>query len=330
MVMPRSTDLVVVLLAIAKAGGVHLPVDPEYPAERVGYLLRDAGPALLLTTGAVADGGAVAGLVGTAAAAAAGVGVLVLDAPQSVAALAVLPDGDLIDAERTGPLLPQHPAYVIYTSGSTGTPKGVTVTHAGLSNFTSAHAAKLHVSPGSRVTQLASCGFDVAISEICLALLAGATLILPTAGPYTGQDLARLLNRHAVTHALIPLALLGTLPVDDPLPHLRTLVTGGEVCPPDVMERWSAGRRMFNEYGPTEATVCVTISDPLSPNAVAPIGRPMMNSRVFVLDDRLGLVPPGVAGELYLAGVQLARGYLGRFAGAAGGCGWGAWSGFGA
>ncbi|GLZ27982.1 hypothetical protein Lesp02_01720 [Lentzea sp. NBRC 105346] len=272
LVLPRSVHAVVAMLAVAKAGAAFLPIDPGYPAERIAFLLGDAGPALVLT-GADLEELDLAPCAGT-------------DRPVDV----------------------RNPAYLIYTSGSTGVPKGVVVTHEGLASM----VAALGFGPGDRVLQFASPSFDAAVLETCGALLTGATLVLaPAEGLLSGAALASFVDRHSVTHALIPPAVLAVMPEEHTLPTLTTLLVGGDACPPEVALRWSRDRRMINAYGPTEATVFGTLSDPLS-GSETPIGRPIVNTRVHVLDAGLRPVPVGVAGELYLAGPGVARGYLGR------------------
>ncbi|MFD1832036.1 non-ribosomal peptide synthase/polyketide synthase [Streptomyces desertarenae] len=282
--LPRAAETVVAQLAVAKAGGAFLPVDPAYPEQRRELMVRDADA------------------------------WLTLDDPAEVLA-AEGPDTAPTDADRTAALTPDHPAYVIYTSGSTGTPKGVVVTHRGLAGFAAAAADRYAAGPGDRVLQFASPSFDASVLELCVSLLAGATLVTGEEGPLVGERLVQALTERRVSHALIPPAALATVPSGTPggLPHLRTLIVGAEACPADLVERWAPGRRMINSYGPTEATVVATWTGPLAPEAVAPpIGRPAGATRVHVLDTALRPVPPGVTGELYVAGPGLARGYLGR------------------
>ncbi|MDQ2709421.1 MAG: amino acid adenylation domain-containing protein, partial [Actinomycetota bacterium] len=298
--LPRSVDIVVAQLAVVKAGAAFVPLDPAYPAERIGFMVADASPVAVLTRGDVAGLGEIP--------------VLVLDDPAVLSALAAMGDSDLTDADRSAPLLLAHPAYVIYTSGSTGRPKGVVVTHAGLASFSAAEVQRYEVVPGDRVLQFSSPSFDASVLELCMSLPVGAALVVPPPGPLLGEALARVLAQQRVTHALIPPAALATVPVEAAagLALFQTLIVGGEACPAELVARWAPGRRMINSYGPTESTVVATWSDPLTPGRVPRIGGPIWNTQVYVLDAALQPVPVGVAGELYVAGMGLARGYLQR------------------
>ncbi|MFE2032055.1 amino acid adenylation domain-containing protein [Streptomyces scopuliridis] len=323
--LPRSVDTVVAALAVLKSGAAYLPVDPDYPAERIRFMLGDARPELVITTEAaspeaaspetvspktVAPGAPSSDSTGTHAADT--TARLVLDGPETAALLAGYPDTNPTDADRTAPLRLPHPAYVIYTSGSTGTPKGVVVSHAGLPSFCAAAVEGFAVEPDSRVLQFASPSFDAAVLELGMALTAGAALVVPPPGPLAGEALADVLAGQRVSHALIPPAALASVPTTTALPGFSSLIVGGDACSADLVARWSSGRRMVNAYGPTESTVAATMSGPLSGTRTPPIGRPVFNTQALVLDAGLRPVPVGVAGELYIAGEGLARGYLRR------------------
>ncbi len=299
--LPRSPELVVTLLAVAKAGGAYLPTDPDYPADRIAFMLDDARPACVITDRATA-----------ARLPADQIPRLVLDSRELRAAMSAAPEDDPGDRDRSARLDPSHPAYVIYTSGSTGRPKGVVVPHTGIAGLATTQAEAFGVGRGSRVLQFASFSFDAGTWELVMALLTGGCLVLaPALRLRPGEPLAALVHQHGVTHLTLPPTALGVLPPGG-LPRGTTLVVAGEALPPAMAARWSADRLMVNAYGPTETTVCATISEPLSGTATPPIGRPVLDTRVYVLDSALGLVPAGVAGELYITGAGLARGYLNR------------------
>ncbi|WP_330333158.1 amino acid adenylation domain-containing protein [Streptomyces sp. NBC_00536] len=285
--LDRGVDLLVVVLGVLKAGGAYMTIDPEYPAQRVAYMLEDASPVAVLATAATRA------LVPGAA--------LVEDLP-----LADFDAGPLDVVVRA-----QDAAYVIYTSGSTGRPKGVLVSHAGLASLVAGQSRYLDVGPGSRVGQYGSVGFDAFAWEWCMALLTGATLVVIPQEQRLGEVLPRFLAERAVTHVALPQAVLGTLD-ENSIGEDVVLVTGGEALPREVMARWARDHRLFNSFGPAETTVDATLwhCDPAA--AEVAIGSPVVNTRVFVLDEFLAPVPVGVAGELYVAGAGLARGYLGR------------------
>src|ERR1022692_796815 len=298
-VMEKSAEVFVAWLGVAKSGAAFLPVDPAYPAERIGFMLADARPDLVVTTMAA----------GLSLPAVAGGGPLrvALDDPVLAGELARRGPGGVAVLRRAGLA---DPAYVIYTSGSTGRPKGTVVTHRGLASLAGSMASVFGIGPGSRVLQLASLSFDAAVMEVLMAWPSGAALVVPGPGPLAGEMLAEALDELRVSHALIIPSALASVPVGR-VRGFGCLIVGGEACPGGLAARWSPGRRMFNAYGPTEITVAATLSGPLSGAAVPPAGRPVWNTRVLVLDEGLGLVPPGVGGELYVAGAGLARGYLG-------------------
>ncbi|GAX51781.1 amino acid adenylation domain-containing protein [Streptomyces olivochromogenes] len=302
--LPRSPELVVAALAAMKAGAVFLPVDVDYPVERVGYMSDDARPGALLTDTATAH--RPAGLPGTR-------GLLVLDDPGTVRQLERFADTDLVDDERNGPLRAENTAYMIYTSGSTGRPKGVTVPHTGLMAMADSLTERFGLDEDVRVLQFASFSFDASVFGIMLALLNGGTLVIADEEARTpGQPLVDLINDARINLVALPPVVVGSLPQGSELPADLRLVVTGEAVPAEVVDRWAGRVRMFNGYGPTEAVVGCTVSGPLTGGTGRPpIGRPTSAHRVYVLDDLLRPVPAGVVGELYVGG-GLARGYLDR------------------
>ncbi|WP_460625131.1 amino acid adenylation domain-containing protein, partial [Kitasatospora kifunensis] len=297
--LERGVDLMVALLGVLKAGGAYLPVDPAYPAERITYMFEDAAPvAALVTSG-------TAGVVPRSA-----TGVVVLDSPAVVEALAGRSAQGPSADDRSAAVLPGHPAYAIYTSGSTGRPKGVVVPHAAFAN-TVAALARFGAGPGSKVAQFASVSFDNFCLEWSLALTYGATLTVVPASRRLGRELAGFFVEQGVTHATLPPAVLASMEPGS-IGADVVLEVGGEACSPELVERWSAGRVMFNTYGPTETTVDATVWRCRPGSDEVSIGVPIGNARAYVLDESLSPVPVGVAGELYIAGAGLARGYLRR------------------
>ncbi|GAA3544153.1 non-ribosomal peptide synthetase [Amycolatopsis ultiminotia] len=296
--LPRSADAVVAALATMKAGGCYLPVDPGYPAERISYLLWDAEPAAVLT------------LAGTDLPEVAP--ALILDDPETMAWIATQSGTDLTDEDRRGPVRPGNSAYVIYTSGSTGRPKGVVVTHRGVPSLAETMRRGFAAGPGARVLQFASLSFDTAMWEIGMALLTGATLVFVPEEDRLGDRLAEFVGERGITHLTLPPAALAA--ITGGFAHETTLIVAGEACGPDLVDRFAAAHRMFNSYGPTETTVDITLSRclPRSGMTRVPIGLPVDNTVVYVLDEFLRPVPPGVVGELYAGGHGLARGYLDR------------------
>jgi amino acid adenylation domain-containing protein len=297
--VPRSMDMMVALIAVLKAGAAYLPLDPEYPTERLQAMLSDAHPSCVITTTELASKFS------------SGSRLLVLDDAELAKALTVQPDHNPTNKERTSSLRPSNPAYVIYTSGSSGTPKGVVVTHAGLPSIARTRLERLGLTPASRVLQFSSLSFDVSVVEIIMAFTTGAALVLLKDDQRSGLPLREQLFRHGVTHASLAPVVLPTLDKEEELP-LTHLVVGSEALSADLVEKWSPGRTLIHAYGPTETSIVSTMSAPLSGKQPPPIGKPIMNTRVYVLDERLRPVAAGISGELYIAGLGLARGYLNR------------------
>ncbi len=289
----RSLKMIVGLLGIFKAGGAYLPLDPSYPQERLAFMLSDAQVPFLLTQ-------------------------------QHLQASLPSHPSTLIDLDShweriaqeseqnpVNQTAPNHLAYCIYTSGSTGEPKGVLLEHRGLCNLAIAQSHIFNVQPSGHILQFASLNFDASISEIVMALISGAVLCLGTQKTLSGRPLLQLLRDQAITVATLPPSVLATLPTEI-VDSLQTLIVAGESCSSELVARWASGRRFFNAYGPTETTVCATIAECTDTHQNPPIGHPIVNTQIYVLDRQMQPVSVGTEGELYIGGVSLARGYLNR------------------
>ncbi|CAM3324100.1 non-ribosomal peptide synthetase [Xenorhabdus nematophila] len=299
-----SPDMVVSLLGIFKAGGAYVPLDPTYPADRLVYMLEDSASVALITHSSTEDRVKTLG---------SNIPTLFLDSPNNASTHAI-PDkrSETNPDIRSLGLTSHHLAYVIYTSGSTGQPKGVMIEHRNLCNLMTTQQDALALTPDSRVLQFASGSFDACIWECCMALLTGARLYLAKrADLLPGAALSGYLKANDITHALLSPTALAAM---DVLPEtLQTLLVGGEACPPTLTKRWAQRRQMINAYGPTEITVCATLySCNSQQNNNPPIGRPIANTQIYILDTNARPVPLGVTGEIYIAGAGVARGYLNR------------------
>jgi amino acid adenylation domain-containing protein len=282
----RSPELVLGILAVWMAGGAYLPLDPGHPAERRAWVLEDVRATVLL-----AEPGA--------------------DLPPFAGT--IVPLGGDFSAEAAPPRIETDPdtlAYVIYTSGSTGRPKGVMVAHRGLSNL-AAGLGVFAAGPGSRVLLFASPGFDASLLDLALALGSGGTLCVAPGREL--PELGRLLRERRITHLHLPPSALSALGDEGPPPGLECVILGGEPCPEPLAARWGEGRRLFNDYGPTESTVFVTIDEWRDERREGRLttGRPISGVEAHLLDFQLRPVPIGVHGEICLVGAGLARGYLG-------------------
>ncbi|WP_456239116.1 amino acid adenylation domain-containing protein, partial [Rhodococcus chondri] len=294
--LTRSIESVLAWWAVAKTGAAFVPVDPTYPADRIEHMVSDSGSRVGLTVTQHLDH------------LPSSVDWLVLDGDDLAAESAAVSGAPVTYADRIGSLSVDNTAYVIYTSGSTGLPKGVVVTHGGLSNLSAEQRDRFKIDSSSRTMHFASPSFDASILELLLAIGAGATMVIVPPTIYGGDELADLLRREGVTHAFITPAALASM---DPagLDSLRAVMVGGEAYTTDLVAKWAGDRDFFNVYGPTEATVVATSSDPLEVGGPMPIGVAVRGVSAHILDGRLNPAPMGVSGELYLSGPGVARGY---------------------
>jgi amino acid adenylation domain-containing protein/thioester reductase-like protein len=293
--MGRCMELVVAWWAVMKAGGVYVPVNAAHPVERIAAVLDTVAAVCVLTCGTddVAGGGTRP--------------VLRIDRLDVSGRSAEA----ITDADRLAPLEVDNSAYVIFTSGSTGTPKGVTVSHAGLLGVAAAQHELFGLSAHSRILMVAAPTFDLSIFEWLWAVGSGAAVVVAPPQAYAGAALTTLLQNQRVTAAILTPSVLSSLDRSR-LDGLDTLIAGAEPCPKELVAAWAPGRRMFNAYGPTEATIWTTCTASLSAGQPVTIGAPIPGVCALVLDPRLNPALAGAVGELYLSGPALAHGYVGR------------------
>ncbi|OLR91886.1 non-ribosomal peptide synthetase [Actinokineospora bangkokensis] len=291
--LERSAEVVVLLLGILKAGGSYVALDPSHPEARLRWVVEDVQPGLLIASEP-------------------------LRAVLPPCGVPLVTPGDLIgqDAEPEEGGLPagdpERLAFITYTSGTTGRPKGVMHVHGSACFLIGAITPYLGLGPGTRFLQYYPLTWEIQVLDIFAPLAVGGTVVVPPAHVDTaGPELVRFLRDTRVTAAMLPPALLAELVERPALPDLGTLTYIGEVCLPQVAERWGAGRRLVNVYGPTEVTVAATASDERAPGAAPPIGKPLPGREVHVLDPAMRPVPEGEPGELYVGGPGLAKGYWG-------------------
>ena len=290
MKMRRSPEAYVALLSILKSGAAYIPLDPEWPSDRITYIVEHAQAAALLTEGSWALEHAALACP-----------VLALDADWDT----VLPLASISVTQKAPK--PNDTCYIIYTSGSTGKPKGVAISHHSAAHLVRVEQRLFAMRPEDRVFQGFSLAFDAAVEEVWLAFAAGATLIVGDKDVMLGDLGAYLTDTHVSIFSTVP-TLLATL--QGTLPTVRVLIVGGEACPAPLVDRWAAApRQMFNTYGPTEATVIATATQ-LHPHTPVTIGRPIANYSTYILDGAGQLAPIGMAGELCIGGVGLAQHYV--------------------
>jgi amino acid adenylation domain-containing protein len=290
--LDRSLEWVIATVAVLRAGGAFVPLDPHYPKDRLGYMVSDSAISLLITHSELLD--SIPQHYGQ--------NILVDEAIDE--------DGAPLAESAAGLELPnaRNLAYIIFTSGSSGKPKAVLLKHEGLVNVAAEQARLFQISPGTRVLQFASASFDASVFEMIMALTAGATLCLGTREQLLpGVELIRFLKEQRIEVVTLPPSCLALLEPDG-LGDLKLVTVAGEACAEKLAAKWGASRRFFNLYGPTETTIWATACEwnahkPLS------IGQPINGTQVFLLDAAMQPVPPGITGEIYIGGVGLARGY---------------------
>ena len=290
----QSIDKIVSMLAVLKAGAAYVPIDPNYPAGRIHFILKDTAAPFLITTAVLSQKITTASFT------------VYMDEPETIGRISRFPADNPV----------QHPAmqdlaYVIYTSGSTGQPKGVMIEHRSFSMFTRQHTKVLGITASHKALQFSSTSFDAAVIDLWIPLLTGATLYLYPDNRIIGAALMEFIEQHQID--ILPLispTVLASLPVSGNPGPLKVIGIGGEVCPVHTMQYWSGKTTLLNSYGPTEATVAVTsfvCRADLSPKV---IGKPGSSAGLYLLDENLQEVATGTTGELYIGGAQVARGYL--------------------
>ncbi|NOZ56820.1 MAG: amino acid adenylation domain-containing protein [Calditrichaeota bacterium] len=295
--LDRSADFVASILGVLKAGAAYVPLDPSYPKDRLRYMVTDSGAKTIVTRDALAG----------------------LFEDLEVDLLRLDSDAQEIEKQSSENLGieidPLSLAYVIYTSGSTGRPKGVLVQHAGLANLMATILRDFEVGPESRVLEFASFSFDASVAELFEGLLSGGTtFVVDRDTAMSAEALGAYIRENKLTVVTLPPTMLRVLSPDG-LDSVRTVISAGESCSWDVVERWANGRRFLNGYGPTEGTVgCAwqVVAERVPGSATAPVGRSINGVQVYLLDPAFRPVPVGAPGEVYIGGAGVARGYLGR------------------
>jgi amino acid adenylation domain-containing protein len=294
--MERCLEFMVSILGVLKAGGAYVPLDPGLPKERLKWMLSDIEAPVVLMRSELAARLQVQSRI------------VRMDDPSFQKLLSQERDTNLASGVQA-----ENSAYFIYTSGSTGRPKAVVATHGALVNLTRCQQKFFGVTPQDRFLQFLAPSFDPAVAEWTTTLLAGATLVLsPDPRRMVGPDLAQLLEEKRISCAGLPPSVLTSLPNDAELRGMRVLLTGGAPSPKELVCRWSKGRKMFNAYGPTEATISATMTQLSEFDGSAPIGQPLDNVKAYVLDKEMNPVPSGMRGELYVGGAGVTRGYWKR------------------
>ncbi|MEO7583965.1 MAG: amino acid adenylation domain-containing protein [Ferruginibacter sp.] len=297
--MKRSVEMIAGILGILKAGAAYVPIDPEYPEERIRFMLEDINAAIIITSSECVK------KIGNSAA----TDIVLLD--DNWPEISRQSSGNLNTSINTN-----HLAYVIYTSGSTGRPKGVLIEHSGVVNLINAQSSFFNIDASERILQFSNYCFDASVEQIFLALFNGAALIMFPEGLQLNINLFEtFLKEQRVTHLhATPSFLENIQPVI--YESLKRVIAGGDTCKKELAANWKHSVHFYNEYGPTETTVTAIeyydgINEAADTNSL-PIGKPIANTRLYILDKNQSILPIGVEGELYIAGAGVARGYLNR------------------
>jgi amino acid adenylation domain-containing protein len=294
--LERSPDMIISILAIWKAGGAYVPISTTYPKDRIEFILNDANLRTILTTSSMEH---ILLQMNTESK----IDYILLDKEKEQ--IESHPQANLPCENRRNDL-----AYIIFTSGSTGRPKGVMVEHEGIPNLVLEQIKAFKLNGHDKVLQFASISFDASVSEIFTTLIAGATLVLlPNDALFLGEDLYQVLKNKRITVVTLTPSVLNTLP-DKELPDMKSIISAGEACTRKLIEYWSSRVNFLNAYGPTECTICASMHVCTLGEEAIPLGEAIANTKLYLLNEQLQPVELGETGELCVAGVGLARGYL--------------------
>ncbi len=298
--LKRSVEMIIGLLGILKAGGVYIPLDPEYPEERLVFMLLDTKSPVVLTHGPLYDS----------------MNKLINIETLEIKPKLVYMDLDWKDIAKESEdapgifLISKNSAYIIYTSGSTGKPKGVIINHQGISNLIEFELNNYEINSNSRILQFASLSFDASVSEIFNTLSSGAALYLVKSNNlFIGHDLEKFINMLSVSHIFLTPSALAVMNNKN-IVNLQSIVVGGEACPDELAKKWYAEVDFINTYGPTESTVIATMVEYSNIVSKFSIGRAINNTKIYILDPQIHPVLLKVSGELHIGGDGLSYGYL--------------------
>lgn len=292
-----TVNRIVAILAILKSGGAYLPIDPAYPENRINYLVKDSQPKIIVT-----DSNCIH-LLANIDSNEVGFDILSVN-------IDTFNFSEYLTENPVVPVKAKNLVYVIYTSGSTGNPKGVMIEHQSALNMALSCVSQFNITNNSRILQMASFSFDVSVAEWCMTLLSGASLYLMDKGAFSPETIVEALGHHKINIIFLSTSILAILP-KVALPHLKVIAFGGEPCNESVVSFWSKNRLFLNAYGVTEASVCSAMI-PYDSNQknMFIIGKPLFNTQIIILSENQTMLPIGVAGELYIGGDGIARGYL--------------------